>query len=639
MAEESFWNQITDTASRLTDKVRGYFGDDTPPSLPQPPYNTTATGNAEYSNGGYSAPTSTGGLPSVAMPSSTAPIAYTPHFEKPTTSFTKQFRGADEAPTIAVVGGGLAGMMAVDEALRQGKKVQWFNADGRTGGRVQSSMMGACKVNAGAEIIDNDDPTMLKLCQELGVPLIDRSEIQPGFDDSYHVGGKHLGEEALINPETGEGPYAALRAQIAADQAAMKDANGQWTEHGRGLDKMSADEYLRRHAHITPPHVDKILRAAFTSEIGRDLHEQSALNLVDFACTQKLGLGDGAEFRIYQSDEAYVVQGGTEAIIEALEARIKRTAAEREASGERNVLGYHPQTELKAVHADTANGMKHLEFFNKDSGARQDTMADGVVLAIPAYALAQVDGQENLGLKPADSKLIADTQYNQWLKVTFKTHGAPWQTDAQGNPTTHAGGGFTDGIYQSCWTDPANGTVTMLMGGTATLTNNPAALMSQIKTEYAASLGKPVDQIFDDSVAPCIRNWSKQNGCSVAPKPGTYADLHQFSHAQRDDPRVGFAGNWIMKGNKWGFMENTAHSGIEAAKQVSLACPTKSQAQGQAQGLNQNISSTTAPIYSDPASNAPQGGAPNEAGMQTGANVERYVSNRQQAGGHSTALL
>lgn len=623
---ETFW-------SGITNKVRGFFGGETPPPLPPAPYATNSTGNSAYG-----APSSTG-LPSVPMPTGTAPVAYqTNATDKPGISFTKQFRSPGEAPTIAVVGGGLAGLMAVRDLLKEGHKVQFYNADNRVGGRVQSSTMGNCTVNAGAEIVDEDDYTMLKLCEEYKIPLIRRSTLQTGFDDDYQVGGKIMGEEALIDSETGQGPYAALRAQIAADQAAMRDANGQWTEQARGLDKMSADEYLRRHAHITPPHVDKIIRAAFMSDIGRDLHEQSALNLIDYACTRKLG--DGAEFRIYQSDEAFIVKGGTETIIHAIEADIKRLAAERAAKGERDAYAYYPNTELKAAHPDTTNGMKCLEFFNKESNTAQEAKVDGVILAVPAHALTQVQGQEHLGLNATERKLVADTQYNQWLKVTFKTHGNPWQTDAQGNPTGRAGGGFTDNIYQSNWTNPIDGTVTFLMGGSATLAHSPADLFKQIKSEYAATLGKPVEAVFDESVAPCIRNWSKQNGCSVSPKPGTYVDLSNFSTAQRNDPRVGFAGTWIMKGNKLGFMENTAYSGLQAAKQVALACPLPSQAQAQTKAPAYNVGSAAAPTFSAPSATTPQPAMPDKGAppQSYGANVERYANRPPQPGGTSVGI-
>ncbi len=296
---DSFW-------SGITDKVREVFADKAPAPLPAAPLSYAYTPAHQ-------------GLPPVAIPQSTAPIAYSAAPEMPANSFTKQFRSPTDAPSMAVVGGGLAGLMAARELLQQGYKVQMYEAGGRVGGRIQSAALGGsgCTVNAGAEIVDASNKVMRKLCDELGVELIERATLQPGRDDAYSVGGKRYSDDDMVNAETGQGAYAALRAQIASDQAAMRDAGGQWTEHGRMLDKMSADEYLRRHAHLAPEWVMKVIRAAFTSEVGRDLHEQSALNVIDFACCRTLGTGPDQSFRLYDSDETYVVKGGTEKIIEA----------------------------------------------------------------------------------------------------------------------------------------------------------------------------------------------------------------------------------------------------------------------------------------------------------------------------------
>ncbi len=261
-------------------------------------------------------------------------------------------------------------------------------------------------------------------------------------------------------------------------------------------------------------------------------------------------------------------------------------------------------------------------------------MVDGVVCTIPAHALAQVDGQEHLGLSAPERKLVADTQYNQWFKITFATKGLPWATDAQGKETGFAGGGFCDKIFQSNWTGvrpDGNGTVTVLVGGSAGITTNASDMISEIKKQYAESLGKPVDQVFDENIAPCIRNWGKQMGCAPAPKPGTYVDLSNFATAQRNDPRVGFAGSWVFEGNKFGFMENTAASALHAAKQVALACPLQAKAHA-TDGPIQQPGQDGAMMHRMP---LPASHAALRAGIAAGsdgasvggtANVERYAN-------------
>ncbi len=516
-------------------------------------------------------------------------------------SFVRDLRQKNEAPVVAVVGSGIAGMVATLDLLEKGYRVVEHDAGSRQGGRVQSRSMGNYTINAGAEIVDADDYIMVDLCKRLGVELIDRSTLQPDASDACRVDGKRYTDDEIYDIKTGQGAYAALRAQIAADKAAMKDADGNWTEYGRTLDKMSADEYLRKNAHLAPEWVQKILRAAFTIEIGRDMHEQSALNLVDFACTRPLTEEEG--FRLYESDETYVVKGGTEKIVEALQARIAEVVVQRAANGERDVYVRRTSSTLKEAHPDTDNGQKCLTFHNAENGMDETAMVDGVVCAIPAYALAQVAGQEHLGLDAKGRDVVANAQYNQWLKVTFPTKGRPWETDGQGNPTLDAGGSFTSNIYQSCWATPqpdGNGTVTMLIGGSIGVNGNLKELLETAKQQYAAEYGKTPDQVFDNAIAPCISNWGKQNGCSLAPKPGSYVDLSEFSRAERKDPRVGFAGSWVMKEHKFGFMENTAASALAATQHIAQALPLvqKTHAQeGQAQAAD-------APVIQHPATAA-----------------------------------
>jgi protoporphyrinogen/coproporphyrinogen III oxidase len=81
---------------------------------------------------------------------------------------------------VAIVGGGIAGLSVAHRLLQRGIEPVVFEADGRAGGKLRSTMVGGLLVEAGADSFVARKPWAVELCRELGVPLA-----APGAGGAY----------------------------------------------------------------------------------------------------------------------------------------------------------------------------------------------------------------------------------------------------------------------------------------------------------------------------------------------------------------------------------------------------------------------------------------------------------------------
>lgn len=73
-------------------------------------------------------------------------------------------------PHVAVVGGGISGLVAADALLRAGRvRVTLLEADGRLGGKIRSESIAGQAVDVGAESLFARFPAAVELCGELGL--------------------------------------------------------------------------------------------------------------------------------------------------------------------------------------------------------------------------------------------------------------------------------------------------------------------------------------------------------------------------------------------------------------------------------------------------------------------------------------
>lgn len=86
------------------------------------------------------------------------------------------------APRVAVVGGGIAGLIAAWDLARAGAAVQIFEAGDRLGGAIGAHVMGGVAYDAGAEAFATRSPVVPKLLQELG---LDEQVVSPQHNAAW----------------------------------------------------------------------------------------------------------------------------------------------------------------------------------------------------------------------------------------------------------------------------------------------------------------------------------------------------------------------------------------------------------------------------------------------------------------------
>ncbi|TMJ18636.1 MAG: amine oxidase [Alphaproteobacteria bacterium] len=265
---------------------------------------------------------------------------------------------AAERPSVAIVGGGLAGLSALDTLRRRGIDATLYEARGAAGGRTRS-VRGVFAENyafdEGAQLVNSDHREMLALLRRYRILLVDRQAFGPSHEFQIGRSGGLVGEARLA---------AALRgiaARITADADRLdRDRLG----FAPQIDALSVKDYLDRHR-LPPGDARDALEAAIRTEYGAEPHEASAIELLF-----NLPTVDGRRLsRIPNSDERYVVSGGSDQVARHL-------AAEHAAAIRFN-------RRLTAL--DFTGPAVRLAFADGES-----VTADRVIVALPANMIREV---------------------------------------------------------------------------------------------------------------------------------------------------------------------------------------------------------------------------------------------------------
>ncbi|HVK79003.1 MAG TPA: FAD-dependent oxidoreductase, partial [Verrucomicrobiae bacterium] len=180
---------------------------------------------------------------------------------------------SDKAGTrVAIIGGGLAGLVALDALTAAGVEAHLYEARGRLGGRVLTANNlpeKGLNIEDGGNLINTDHDDMLALAKRFGIALIDRKPM--AAHSRYVADGRLLGDAELIED------LRAIAAQIAKDAAAL-DAD--YDSVAPKLDAMSVTAYLDQYAALMKPHVRALLDATIRTEFGAEPGEASAIELL-----------------------------------------------------------------------------------------------------------------------------------------------------------------------------------------------------------------------------------------------------------------------------------------------------------------------------------------------------------------------
>lgn len=364
---------------------------------------------------------------------------------------------------IAIIGAGLAGLVALDRLVAAGFDATIYEARGRVGGRVLTSNAlpePGLYVEDGAHLVNTNHADILALAKRFNIGLIDRGAMVT--HEVFVVDGKAVTEADLI------AEFRPLAARIAADAAAV-DAD--FDTHGTRFDMMSVRQYLDAASAAASPRARALVEATIRTEFGSEPDEVSALELffnLPAIDTDRVALISG-------SDERYSLAGGSSTIPRALAAPLM----DRIRTGHA-LLGLRRKG--KAVELRFANGAV--------------VVADRVIVTVPAQVLRSIDFADTL---PApwlaltrelscgrNEKINAGYPTRPWEAVTG-AGGAAWAARTGGDP----------GLFSEFWgasagqdTVPA-GVLTWFFGGkqTAGLADfAPDALLRACEREIAPAV-------------------------------------------------------------------------------------------------------------------------------------------------------
>jgi monoamine oxidase len=327
-------------------------------------------------------------------------------------------------PRIAVIGAGLAGLVAGYTLRRAGYTATLYEASDRLGGRCwtdRTSWADGQVSEHGGELIDQGHGQIRNLAQELGLRLVNLLAAEPnGTADRYYFDGAVY-------------PYAQAKTDLQqiyqqlhsdASAAGYPTLYNSFTQRGLELDRMSIRDWIN--AYVPGGIASKLgqlLDVAYNIEYGADTTVQSSLNLIYLLAYQGAG-----NIRIFgKSNEKYHVDGGNDLIVSRLAAALPGQI--------------QTGTELTAL-TDRGDGTWAVTV---TAGKKVSTVvADHVVLALPFTLLREVDLS---GANFPAQKLRAITQLpmgtNSKLHLQFARRG--WY-DLDCNGAT-----YSDTGYQNTW--------------------------------------------------------------------------------------------------------------------------------------------------------------------------------------------
>ena len=265
---------------------------------------------------------------------------------------------AQAAPRIVIVGGGLAGLSALDTLAVRGVGATLYEARGAVGGRTRSVhgvFAPDYAFDEGGQLVNSDHADMIRLIRRFGLRMVDRR----GFGPVHEV---QIGRDGRPVPEA---RLARVLRRIAARITADSDRlDGDYEAVAREIDALSVADYLDRHG-LAAGDARDALEAGVRTEYGAEPNEASALELLF-----NLPTVDGARLtRISLSDERYLISGGSD--------QVARNLARQHESAIRL------NKRLAAI--DLSGAEVRLDFADGE-----EVRADRLILALPAPLVREV---------------------------------------------------------------------------------------------------------------------------------------------------------------------------------------------------------------------------------------------------------
>ena len=444
--------------------------------------------------------------------------------------------------TVALIGGGLAGLTAALKLQDRGMAPVVYEASDRFGGRARTTtgVLPGKAFEAGGEFIDQEHEWILSLTDRFGLALDD-------LETSELEGMRYLfnGEEVTLEELTvATAPFLPTFLADAAELESDYDAKSV------SLDALTCAEYWDAMG------IDGVFRAvlevAILTEFGQPPSQLSALHFVEDLPQVHDGstASDGVE--------RYKLTNGTQSLVQAMVTELGGVAGGQLKTGAR-LLTVRCEGRGFAL---TFEGMEEVE-------------VDIVLLGLPLPALRQVQF-EGVDMPGALETFIAEAGMGKHAKVIAGFNGTPWRSEGyDGEVLTNAG-------PQTCWDSnllqAGDGSLTFLMGGDAA-----AAVDANAAEALANDFAQELEPLFPNLSSArnghaWAVNWGQQMGFGGSYScfgRGQYTAAidHFYFEGDEDERQVGFVRNLgfigeAFSGDYWGYMEGAVQTGWLAAKHV-----------------------------------------------------------------------
>jgi monoamine oxidase len=469
----------------------------------------------------------------------------------------------EAAQPIAIIGAGTSGLVVAWRLALAGRKSVIYESSNRTGGRMftlKNFMPDGKFCELGGELVDTNHEALIGVCRELGLEV---QKLRPEGEeptDIYDFRGKVRSNIDILDPRAQTGAFIPVARRIAADQAALLDAEENWTPRAHELDGMSLKTYLDTMRGEAEPWVLDFLALAYLCENGMKPEDQSALNLVDY-----IGADAAENFALYgDSDEANRIAGGNSNLPDTL---VQRLAAAPLQEHNAIKLGH----ELASVTRSSA-GFK-LAF--KTGQTTTEVEHPKIVFALPFTRLRTV--AIDIGLSDAKKDAIAKLGYGRNSKLMVATKSRPWRDGAMvGLNVPTSGSIYSDRGFQVAWDTSAG-----QPGETGILTNFMAdehAMGDEASSLAALQAGlRTLAPTLASALTPETKAsffWPRHPHTLAsysAPMIGQYCGMIEEAGRTELDGAVLFAGEHTST-ESFGFMNGAVDAGERTAKEL-LAQP------------------------------------------------------------------
>jgi monoamine oxidase len=453
--------------------------------------------------------------------------------------------------SVAIIGGGVAGLTAAYRLHKAGAKPVVFEASNRWGGRMFTvyDFYKGMFCELGGEFVDTGHEDLQTLSSELGVEM-QKLAAEGDGDDLYFFKGQFHTPKEMIDPEKQTGAFAPIAKQIAEDAEKLTHKNEDWTDYARKLDQMSLKAYLEQFRGKTDDWAIDLLDVGYNIEFGLLTEDQSSLNMVDF-----IGTDLSAPFQMFgESDEVFRIKGGSSALIKALVAALEN------------------KIEMKQGYTLTTldhKGGQIVMGFDAPAGPASESY-DAVILALPFTKLRQVEGLEGLRLGAEKLKCIRELGYGANAKILQGTTSRIWRTPGSGLPAPSNGTFYSDLGFQNLWdssrAQPGDaGIITDFLGVKPGLNDAKSALDA-----FRADLPKMSPKMAESLDPNAVTSWfwavyPYTLGSYASAKVGQYTTLVEVASEPALGGRLQFAGEHTSA-DFLGFMNGGVESGNRAAK-------------------------------------------------------------------------